>query len=251
MVKFTSQGVLKIQLAVVLMLLLVLQVSVTIYNRKFVPALEILPKPESISSARLSALGDDEFYFRYLALSLQNFGNSFGRFTKLMYYNYADLYDWFMLLDQFDSKSNFVPSIASYLFSNSQNAEDNEHIVEYLEKHYDKDPENKWWWLSQAVILSLDKLKDYNLALRLSFKLSNTPSKNLPRWAQQMPAIVYLQMDKKELAYEVMTRLAREYNNYSQGELNYMNYFIKEMLGYKDKMITKKPKYNDVAPLYK
>ncbi len=233
-----------------LFLFVCLQVFGWTYTEKHTPSLGILDAVPTLNEARIAALGDEQFYFRYLALNLQNSGDSFGRFTALKNYDYKLLQKWMVLLDELDYKSNFVPSIASYYYSNTQKVEDNIYIVDYLEKHYDKLPKYKWWWLAMAVNIAEFKLKDSNLALRLAFKLSNTKDAHMPRWAQQMPAILYAKLGEKELALEVLSDIANRYDDYSQGEINYMNNFIKERLGFLKDHINKEPKVLDVEPLY-
>lgn len=205
-------------------------------NEAVLPRLEIVPDVPSINTVKLISLGDEQFYFRILALQIQNSGDSFGRFTALRDYNYDALSRWFYLLDALDYKSNFIPSLAAYYYSNTQRVEDNRYIVDYLESHYDNDPINKWWWLGQAALISSYKLKDKNRALRIAFKLSNSPAK-LPRWAQQMPAIIYAEMGEKELAFNIMNDLYNRFDDYSEQDLNYMNDFIQDRLGFKNRSV--------------
>lgn len=251
MVRTAAENLTRHRITVVLVMFLAFQTYTWFESKKFIPALGIVPDVPSLTEAKISALGDEQFYFRYLALSIQNAGDSFGRYTKLQYYNYDALAKWFKLLDELDQRSDFIPSIAAYFYSNSQNAQDNRYIVDYLESTYDRDPSKKWWWLAQAVVLSTERLKDNKLALRLAFKLSNTPNDNLPRWAQQMPAIIYAHMGEKGLALQVMQDLLNKYDNYSQSELNFISFFIKKQLGYTNKVIDKEPKFKDVEPLFK
>lgn len=243
------QDKLKKQINILLVLLLITQVFMWYFTSRETPKLGIVPEVPTINQARAQALGDEQFYFRYLALNIQNAGDSFGRFTALRDYDYELLLKWFKLLDELDSKSQFVPAIASYYYSNTQNVEDNIYIVEYLESTYDKDPAERWWWLAMAVSISNFKLKDLDLALRLSFKLSRSPGK-IPRWAQQMPAIITAQMGEKEVALSIIKDLAEKYDNYTQAEINYMNYFIREMLGYINESVNVQPTEIDVEPLY-
>jgi hypothetical protein len=165
----------------------------------------------------------------------------FGRlFTALKDYDYALLKKWLFLLDGLDPQSKFLPSIASYYFSNTQKTEDLRYIIDYLEYYYDNNPSENWWWLSQATILAFQKLKDKNLSMRLAFKLSNTKG-DTPRWAQQMPAIISAEFGEKELALTIIKDLANRYDDYSQSELNFMNYFIRNRLGFLKETIDKQP----------
>ena len=251
MVRTEAENITRHKVTVLVVICLALQTYSWFGSKEYIPALGIVPDVPSLMEAKISALGDEQYYFRYLALSIQNAGDSFGRYTKLQYYNYDTLGKWFKLLDELDSRSDFIPSIAAYFYSNSQNPQDTRYIVDYLESTYDRDPAKKWWWLAQGIILCTDRLKDNNLALRLAFKLSNTPNENLPRWAQQMPAIIYGHMGEKQLALNVMQDLLNKYDNYSQSELNFISFFIKKQLGYSNKEINKEPKFKDVEPMFK
>lgn len=202
------------------------------------PVLTILPEVPSSSTVKIMALGDEQFYFRTLAIQLQNAGDSFGRFTKLQNYDYKLLKKWFLLLDTLDSKSSMIPSLAAYYYSNTQNVSDNRYLIEYLEENFNYDPAKKWWWLSQAALIAQHKLRDNDLAIRLAFKVSSVEAR-LPRWAQQLPAILYAQKGENHLALQIMKDLASKYDDYTDYDVNYMNHFIKERLGFKDE-ITKK-----------
>lgn len=244
------QEKLKKQINILLVLLLITQVFMWYYTSRETPNLGIVPEVPTLNQAKAISLGDEQFYFRYLALTIQNAGDSFGRFTALREYDYELLMKWFKLLDELDSQSHFVPAIASYYYSNTQNVEDNIYIIDYLESTYDRDPVDRWWWLAMAVSIANFKLKDLDLALRLSFKLSSTPGNHIPRWAQQMPAIITAQMGEKEVALSIIKDLANKYDDYTQAEINYMNYFIREMLGFLNESVDVQPTTIDVEPLY-
>jgi hypothetical protein len=200
------------------------------YNTKDIhPDMAIVPEVPGLSAIKAHSFGDEEFYFRVLALQIQNAGDSFGRFTALKNYNYQKLSEWFNLLDHLNSKSNFVPAIASYYYSQTQNVPDTRYIVNYLEKHSLKDLEHKWWWLAQAVYIANHKLGDKQLALRLAYKLAETPGK-VPIWARQMPAFIHEQLGENEQAFIIIDRLLKDKDKLSPEELNFMYYFIKERL---------------------
>lgn len=231
-----------------LIIFLLIQIFIWSQLHKITPQLNILEKSPSKNEIELIGLGDKEFAFRFLALDLQNAGDSFGRFTALKDYDYEVLMQWMKALDDLNNQSNFLPAIASYYYSNTQRPSDNKYIIEYLELTYDKSPKERWWWIAQAVYIAKHKMQDSKLALRLAYKLSNTPYEKLPRWAQQMPAYILEQAGEYEEALAIIKDLAEKYDNYSQGELNFMNHFIKNRLGFLEEQIEKEPKYQDLDP---
>jgi hypothetical protein len=217
-------------------LLLFLQISFWGLTHKIQPDMHIVPNVPGKLAVKANSFGDEELYFRVLAMVLQNAGDTFGRFTPLKLYDYKKLSQWFYLLDSLDDKSNFVPSIASYYYSQTQYTPDVIYIVQYLDYHASKNLKDKWWWMSQAVYLANFKLKDYPLALKLAYKLASTPGK-IPMWAKQMPAFIHEKLGEKEQAYLIVKDIADNYASISPQEMNFINYFIKDRL----KLLTKNP----------
>jgi len=107
------------------------------------PEMEIVPNVPGRESLHAMTFGDDEFYFRTLAFMLQNSGDTYGRFSPLRYYDFNKLYQWFTLLDELDNRSDMMPSMASYYFSQTQNTADIRYVVDYLYAHSLNDVEHK------------------------------------------------------------------------------------------------------------
>lgn len=205
------------------------------YNTKHIkPEMVIVPHVPKETTVHLLSLGDAQFYFRQLAFKIQNAGDSWGRFTALKDYNYEALSKWFYLLDKLDSKSNFVPSLASYYYSQTQTPEDTRYIVSYLRDHVKKDPAGKWWWLSQATYIANHRLKDKKLALEVAYELAATPNHvDMPMWARQMPAFIHEQLGENESAKKIIADIMENFDRFTPGEVNFMEYFLRDRL--KDK----------------
>ncbi len=216
-----------------LALIIVLVAQIIFWNKTnhIKPDMIIVPDVPKETTVKLLSLGDSQFYFRQLAFKIQNAGDSWGRFTALKDYNYKDLQGWFFLLDSLDPISNFVPSIASYYFSQTQRPEDTIYIIEYLREHYKHDPTKKWWWLTQATHIASHKLKNKELALEIAYELASTPlSVNMPLWARQMPAFIHEQLGETEAAVQIIADILENVDNFTPGELNFMEYFLRERL---------------------
>lgn len=210
---------------------LALNIALWFHLRPLRPNMGIVPNLPSDNMVKLLSFGDPELYFRLASFRLQNAGDTFGRATPYRDYDYALLERWFLLLDGLDAISDTTPSMAGYLFSQSQEPlRDVPHIVRYLEQHYDRNPEKKWWWLSHAVYLANHRLKDKQWALRLAYKLGTTPAE-VPIWARQMPAFIHEQLGEKEQALVIIQNVLKTQDNLSDSELKFMHIFIKERLG--------------------
>ncbi len=211
-------------------LFLAVQIGLWTQTKAYKPDLAIVPDVPSIASVKALSLGDEQFYFRTLGFQLQNAGDTFGRFTALKKYNYNQLYHWFTLLDTLDSKSNFIPSLAAYYFSQTQNTPDVIYVLRYLDEHASRDLYNKWWWMSQAVYLANHKLKDKDLALKLAYKLASTPRDDVPMWVKQMPAFIHEKRGEEEQALAIISDILNNVDDIDPGELNFMTYFVRDRL---------------------
>jgi len=191
------------------------------------PDMTIVPEVPGRVSLHALTFGDDEFYFRSLAFMLQNSGDTYGRFSPLRYYDFNKLYNWFMLLDELDSKSNILPAMGSYYFSQTQNTADVRYIVDYLYAHSIHDVEHKWWWLLQAIYLSMHKLGDMDLAIKAARPLQND---KVPVWAREMTAVVYEKRGEMDDALRIMETIKNNVHDIPESDLKYMTYFVKERL---------------------
>ncbi len=192
------------------------------------PRMEIVPSVPSETTVKAIAFGDYQFFFRVLGFFLQNFGDTYGRYTPLKDYDYAKLGQWFHLLDTLDNTSDYIPSMASYYFSQSQNPADTRHIVEYLRDHSQHQLDKKWWWQAQGVYIAAHKLKDNTLALELALPL--VKAKNVPLWVNQLAAFIYEKQGEFDAAYGIMQSIQANAKNIPAGELRFMEYFVKERL---------------------
>ena len=216
-----------------LVIALACQILLWTQTKHYQPEMGIVPEVPNPIAIQALSLGDEQFYFRSLAFQLQNAGDTFGRFTALKKYDYNKLYRWFKILDSLDDKSNLIPSLAGYYFSQTQNTPDVRYIVDYLDEHVNLNDYNryhKWWWLSQSVYLANHKLKDQELALKLAYKLSATKRDDLPFWAKQMPAFIHEQLGEDEQALIVIKSIMENIDDIPPGELNFMRHFVKDRL---------------------
>lgn len=199
------------------------------HTRAIMPDMSIVPAVPGERTVRALSFGDEEAFFRLLSLNIQSSGDTFGRFTALYKYDFNKLYHWFRLLDGLDNQSNYLPSMATYYFSQTQNSSDVRYIVDYLDEHTRGREKEKWWWVTQASYLAGHKLGDSSRALELAERLRGV--KGIPLWAQQLAAFVHEGRGEYGEALDIIAEILKDPDQYSQGELNFMKYFIEERLG--------------------
>ncbi len=212
-----------------------LQINFWLKTEHIKPSYEVVPAAPNQNLLKIISLGDKEFLFRALAFRLQNSGDVYaGGKIALKNYNYLHIYNWLNALDSLDAKSNLMPSLAAYYFSQSQDKFHSTYIVRYLEEHGEMDIDAKWWWIFQAINIARENLNDNDLALRLAYKLAQNNSKDAPLWTKQMPAFIYASNGQGCMAFKVMKNLMDENasgkRKISAKEMNFMRYFLEERL---------------------
>ncbi len=193
------------------------------------PRMEVVPAVPGELAVKALSFGDNEVFFRLLGLHLQNFGDTFGRFTALRDYNFERLAGWFGLMDTLNDKSDYIPSLASYYFSQTQNVEDTIHVVNYLRAHSQHRINQKWWWQAQAVYLANHKLQDDELALQLAKPL--VYAEDVPLWVNQLPAFIYEKRGEFADALAIMEHVKANAKDIKPGELYFIEHFVNERLG--------------------
>lgn len=201
-------------------------------SKSIKPELGIVPALHSDILARTLSFGDEQFYFRVMGYQIQNAGDSFGRSTPLKDYDYAKLEKWWDLLDSIDPVSDFIPSLASYYYGATQNPKEQlPYVVNYLERHADRDPIHKWWWYSQAIYHSKTILGDTERALSIAEKLYNLPKDvKVPIWVREIKAFIHEDRGEYKEACQIIFNIADGYDDLTEGEKNFIDYFINDRL---------------------
>lgn len=198
------------------------------------PQYDLMKKAPNDKAIDIIALGDKQFMFRMLAFRMQNSGDVFAGFPPLKNYNYKNLYNWMLLLDKYDSKSNVIPHIASYYYSMNQDKKELIYIINYLKNHAMRDFKNKWHWLVQAIMIAKKDYKNNVLALEIANLLADNSTQDMPIWTKQFPAFIYEDMGKNCMAFFVIKNLIDDYEkqetNVDYYQMQFMRYFISKRL---------------------
>ncbi len=191
---------------------------------------EGVPPAPAHPVAKALAMGDGQFLYRAMTFVLQNMGDEGGRVTPLRDYDYQRLGRWFFLLDRFDPKSEFLPVLVGYYYSQSQNLDDVRVVISYLTHIAIRDPVRNWRWLAHAIYLARHKVGDMNLALSLAYRMAAIRGPGIPIWAQQMPAFVLAEVGEKEAARNLMEAIMDSQTDLEPSEIEFMRDYIENRL---------------------
>lgn len=228
----------RFELKSILVFLILMLIFQIIYYKKIVairPFVTTVPIPPNEKAIDALTFGDKEFYFRIKSFKVQTMGDTFGNTTPLADYDYKKLYFWMNYLDKFNSKSNYLASIAAYYYGSTPNKDDTIYIIKFLEEHADKNLKENWWWLYQATYLARYVYNDNDLSLRLAKKLRETSPETAPLWTKKMEGIFLFDSNELCESLRVMTDILDNYANDATRtdeekakELNYMKFFIEK-----------------------
>lgn len=205
------------------------QVAYWNHTHTLLPEMGVIDDVPGERTVRALSFGDEEAFFRLLALNIQNSGDMFGQSTPLYKYDLNKLYHWFRLLGVLNNQSNYLAAMGSYYFSQTQNPSDVRYIVDYLDEFTLGREKDKWWWVVQAVYLANYKMFSLDRALELAERLRGV--RGIPIWAQQQAAFVYEKRGEFSQAFAIIKEIVDHKDEYSISELRFMKYFIDERLG--------------------
>ncbi len=192
-----------------------------------------VPPVPTKNGAKIMTLGDEQFSYRFGAMTLQNLGNSGGRVTAIKDYDYSKLGEWFWLLHGLDPASNHVPMMAAYYFGGTQVPEDVAVVVKYLAAVGQNPVGNKGRWLTHPFFRARHRMENPSLALDLAYILSRMQPIGdvMPAWARQMPAFVLADRGEKESARKIMEEILMTATDMHPNEVNFMREYLTKDLG--------------------
>lgn len=192
--------------------------------------INVPPVPDVIQ-ARLFSLDDPQLSYRTMGLSLQNLGDTGGQSRSLKDYDYQLLVDWFFLMDELDTHSQYIPFLAAFYFGSVQDSERLRTLIPYLRSVGMRPAKEQWRWLAHAVYLARFQMNDLHLALDLSHQLAGLNYPGMPLWTKQMPAFIYnAKGDQKEalaIMFQIMESSAETMH---PNEFNFMRSYMCERL---------------------
>ena len=159
-----------------------------------------LPEPMNAGLWRVASLGDPITLSRALMLWLQCFDNG----TVTIPYrslNYAQLTRWLDTVLSLDSKSQYPLLAATRLYAEVSDESRQRLMLDFVYQKFIEDPDRRWRWLAQAVVIAKHRLNDLPLALKFAQALADNTNNNVvPSWARQMHIFIHEDLGEVESA---------------------------------------------------
>ena len=162
---------------------------------------ESLAPPPSVSSVRLSSLGETITASGLLALRLQAFDNQPGISIPFAALDYARLSAWLDTLLTLDPRSNYSMLMASHLYAQVPDPTKQRLMLDFTYRQFLADPARRWRFLAHAALIAKHRLNDLPLALRYARAIqSHAQDPQIAHWASQMPIFILEDMGEVEAA---------------------------------------------------
>jgi hypothetical protein len=179
-------------------------------NRDRRPDLSIIDPPPSALERKALAFGDDEFLYRAYVLELQNAGDTGGRATPMRDYNYDYVLGWLRSLQALDARAQHHALLAARYFPTVNEPVAVRKLVEFVAADVEMNPERKWSWLMQAVLMADHRLNDKEYALKLAKQLAGYDYPDMPSWIFMFPGVLLKQLGRNDEARAVMETVRRD-----------------------------------------
>jgi len=194
------------------------------------PELDILGPPPSSAVRQAVSFGDAQVLYRFWALDLQNAGDTGGRATPMRDYNYDYVLGWLTALRELDGRGQFHLFLAAHYFSQTPNLDDVRRIVEFIRVDAAKNPNEKWYWLTQAIATAQLRLNDLPYALSLSLELAGYDPPSAPRWVLMFPAVLLEKMGRFVEAKTAIERVrTQRWNDLREDERLWLEDFTQRL----------------------
>ena len=179
---------------------LALQLAWSALQPRAAATAEKLPAAINIEYWRLASFGDPIPLSRGLMLWLQCFDN--GTVTiPFKSLDYAQIVRWLDSILSLDNKSQYPLLAATRLYAEVSDEPRQRLMLEFVFQKFLEDPEHRWRWLAQVVIIAKHRLNDLPLALKFAQALAdNTNSNTVPSWARQMHIFIHEDLGEVESA---------------------------------------------------
>jgi len=200
-------------------------------HRERRPELAVLTPPPGKAAREALSFGDGQFFYRMSVLNLQTVGDEGGRVTRLSDYNYDYVLGWLEALAVLDPLSHHYMMLAVRYYAFTPDVASVRRLVDFVVADASQDPQRKWYWLTQAMVMADHRISDLDYTLKIAEQLAAYDFPGLPSWLLLFPAVVLEKMGRPEEALTLLNRVrvekAARLTNYDQNWIDDMSVRLK------------------------
>ena len=150
-----------------------------------------IPPAPTPSGLRVMAIGEPVAMSRLSYLWLQTLDDPPGTTMAFKDLDYKLLIDWLGTLLALDPRADAPMLAASKLYINVPDERRQRLMLDFVYQSFLEAPNERWRWLAHGALLARHKLKDLDLALRLSQAIAlHTDAESVPGWARSLGLLV-------------------------------------------------------------
>jgi len=150
-----------------------------------------IPPAPTPSGLAVVAVGEPVAMSRLSYLWLQTLDDPPGTTTAFKDLDYEVLSDWLGTLLALDPRADAPLLAASKLYINVPDERRQRLMLDFVHQSFLEAPNERWRWLAHGALIARHKLKDLDLALRLSQAIAeHTDAEAVPGWARSLGLLV-------------------------------------------------------------
>lgn len=153
---------------------------------------QALPEIPVTTVLRAASLGDPIPLAQLLTLYLQAFDNQPGISIPFVQLDYGRVEAWLGAALALDPAGQYPLLLAAQVYSQVPDRARQRHMLEFVYRQFQADPDRRWRWLAHAAIMAKHRLQDRQLALQYARALrEQATGPQVPGWARQMEIFLH------------------------------------------------------------
>ena len=167
-----------------------------------------LSQPFSAATYRGLAMGSEQLLGYLLALRLQLHDNQAGRHFRYDLIDYRLLVGWLERITEISAGTEYPMLLASRVYASTGDPGRLRHILEFIQRRFDDDPQLHWRRLAEASVIARHRLGDLDMALAMARKLAQQPASiEMPQWARDFEFLLLADLNELESAITIIEAL--------------------------------------------
>lgn len=187
------------RVVVVLLLALVLQGSLRMWQPPLQPSASDLPPPPPLTLMNFVSLGEPAALAKLLMLYLQAYDYRADNTVPFQKLDYGVITQWLGDMLALDPTAQYPLFSASRVYADIPDQAKTRVMLDFIYREFMGDPDRRWPSLAHAALLAKHRLHDLPLALRYASAiamLANGP--DVPDWARTMNILLLEDMSELE-----------------------------------------------------